>query len=405
LVIKLTENKKLCFPDSGMLEADVLAALQRKIENHTGYTRRAKFPGLAHAWRPSLGLEVYKMFIGYYPRPDHLQQEAVDMIVDFLGSKDATGDIVAGGTEANTMAVRAAFITSGRKSGSNLLIPETVHPWSFQRACDLMSIELNVVPVDKKTWTVDPKIMEEHINENTIGLVGSFGTVLEGAVDPIPELAQVAKKHGIYMHTDACWGGFIIPFAKRVIKGPIPDFDFRVDGVCSVSADPHKLLYVPQPGGGIFYRNEELRTQASFRTTLGTVGELRFHEVVTSYSKASSVPALWAQLKYYGREGYTKLAEELMKVTINLGKEIPETIPGFELMIDPKLNQLGFITESDPIKLHDELIARGWGGYNPVYDASVDPRCFRLIISAGIGPYLEDFMKDLKEVNAELLKK
>lgn len=59
-------------------------------------------------------------------------------------------------------------------------------------------------------------------------------------MDDIEAIAALGTKHGIPVHVDACLGGFLIPFMKRA-GYPLKPFDFRVNGVTSISADPHKV--------------------------------------------------------------------------------------------------------------------------------------------------------------------
>lgn len=52
--------------------------------------------------------------------------------------------------------------------------------------------------------------------------------------------SQVAQQKGVLCHSDACLGGFVLPFARK-LGYPIPDFDFSVPGVTSMSVDTHKF--------------------------------------------------------------------------------------------------------------------------------------------------------------------
>lgn len=61
-------------------------------------------------------------------------------------------------------------------------------------------------------------------------------------MDNIQAIAALGLKHNIPVHVDACLGGFLVPFMKRA-GYPLPPFDFRLKGVTSISADPHKVIY------------------------------------------------------------------------------------------------------------------------------------------------------------------
>jgi len=70
-------------------------------------------------------------------------------------------------------------------------------------------------------------------------LVGSAPNFPDGAIDPIFDLGQLAKKHKIGLHVDCCLGSFLMPFLKRTDRS-LPNFDFTVDGVTAISCDTHK---------------------------------------------------------------------------------------------------------------------------------------------------------------------
>lgn len=83
------------------------------------------------------------------------------------------------------------------------------------------------------------EIVALYSNPNTIMLVGSAPNFPDGAVDPIFDLGQLAKKYKIGLHVDCCLGSFLMPFLKRTDRN-LPNFDFSVDGVTAISCDIHK---------------------------------------------------------------------------------------------------------------------------------------------------------------------
>ena len=94
-------------------------------------------------------------------------------------------------------------------------------------------------------------------------VVGSAPQYPQGVIDPIPEIAELAATVGANCHVDACMGGFVLPFAERLGRD-VPPWDFRVDGVHSISADIHKLGYAPKGVSVILHRTKELRRYQTF---------------------------------------------------------------------------------------------------------------------------------------------
>lgn len=87
---------------------------------------------------------------------------------------------------------------------------------------------------------------------DTVMLVGSAPAYPHGVVDPIPELADLALRRGLWLHVDACVGGYIAPFAK-MLGTDIPNFDFSLPGVTSISADLHKYGYTAKGASAVLY--------------------------------------------------------------------------------------------------------------------------------------------------------
>src|SRR6185436_20682036 len=96
------------------------------------------------------------------------------------------------------------------------------------------------------------------ITPNTVLLVGSATTYPQGVVDPIDEIAALAQARGLYCHVDACLGGFLLPWAKR-LGHEVPAFDFEVPGVTSLSADLHKYGYAAKGASLLLHRDAQMR--------------------------------------------------------------------------------------------------------------------------------------------------
>lgn len=99
-------------------------------------------------------------------------------------------------------------------------------------------------PVDENGRVVVSEV-RKLMNSNTVLLVGSAPTFPQSVIDPIEELAALAKEHGCGMHVDACLGGYILPFFAKL--GYVKEkFDFTLEGVTAMSADLHKFGFGPK---------------------------------------------------------------------------------------------------------------------------------------------------------------
>jgi tyrosine decarboxylase/aspartate 1-decarboxylase len=381
-----------------MIDAELFSILREQTKNDA-WVRNLTIMNMSHDY-PSIAIKLYTEFLETDMGQLHefqgllkLEREAIHMLVDFFGDPSATGDVTSGGTEGNILAMRAAKKLHP-KTKPNMIAPVTAHP-SFDKGAELMGIELRRVPVNHESWIVDPKAMEEKIDENTVGLIASCGTAGEGVIDPIPEVAKIAKRHDVCLHVDAAWGGFICPFWKELGMSGIPDFDFGLDGVTTISADPHKMLAVPMSCGGIFFKTQEIREKVVFNLNMGGV-KYTNPGIIGSRSGAPSV-ALWGVIKSLGYKGFLETARITLRVTQELIDGV-KSIPGLGILVDPKINLVAITTKLPVNKVYSAMWNRGW----KMYALTEDPSCFRLIPMPQVAPSVGRFLDDLRNVVKEM---
>ena len=115
---------------------------------------------------------------------------------------------------------------------------------AFHKSAHLFGMRAVTTPVGDD-WRADVDAMAAAVGPRTVLVVGSAPSYPQGVVDPIPAIAELAASVDANCHVDACMGGFVLPFAERLGRDVAP-WDFRVDGVHSISADVHKLGYSPE---------------------------------------------------------------------------------------------------------------------------------------------------------------
>lgn len=184
---------------------------------------------------------------------------------------------------------------------------------SVDKACDLMSIRLIKVPMDPITFKCDPRAVARAISRNTILIYASAPSFAQGAIDPVEELAALAKRHGVGLHVDCCLGGFVLPFAAK-LGYAIPAFDFTVDGVTSMSLDTHKYGYALKGTSVVLYRTPELRSYQYFCYPRWT-GGLYTTPTLAGSRSGGLIAQCWASLVCLGYEGYSANAKLVMDAT------------------------------------------------------------------------------------------
>ena len=182
------------------------------------------------------------------------------------GDESVVGNFTSGGTESILMAVKTARdYCRPKKPGitePEMLMPATAHA-AFHKAAKYFDVKPVLVPVDGNTFKADVAAIRQAITENTILMVGSAPSYAHGVVDPIEELAALAREHDLLFHTDACVGGFMLPYLNQLGE-TIPKFGFDVPGVTSLSMDLHKYGYTPKNASVVLYRDKSIRRKQIF---------------------------------------------------------------------------------------------------------------------------------------------
>jgi sphinganine-1-phosphate aldolase len=164
-----------------------------------------------------------------------------------------------------------------------MVLPKTAHA-AFHKAAHYLSVKPVLVDIDPQTFKVRAEDMEKAITENTILLVASAPSYSQGVIDPIKEIGEIAQKHNLLFHVDACVGGVHLSFMRKM-GYDIPDFDFSVPGVTSISTDLHKYGYAAKGCSVIMYRSKDIRKYQIFACT-DTTGYTLINPTVLSTKSA-----------------------------------------------------------------------------------------------------------------------
>lgn len=342
-----------------------------------------------------VALEAYSMFLesnlgdpGLFPGTKDLEDEVITILGDMLGKPGVYGHIITGGTEANLMAVRAARNLSEIKD-AEIIVPKSAH-FSFKKAAEMLCLSLKEAELDEN-YRVDLTSVEDLISDRTVAVVGVAGTTELGKIDPILGLSEICMDNDIYLHVDAAFGGFSIPFLRDA-GYDLPEFDFKIPGVSSITIDPHKMGLAPIPTGGILFRHRKYLESMSIETPYLT--EDRQSTIVGTRTGASTA-ATWALLKHLGRDGYRKIATRCMELTDFLADGIEKA--GFELVTEPELNIVAFHSPKMTMdEISQGMMDKGW-----LPSVSAYPAAIRIIVMPHIKKeHLLNFLSDLTDLKS-----
>lgn len=302
-----------------------------------------------------------------WPSLSKFEAEIVSMTAAMLGGAplDVTpaagrvvGTVTSGGTESIVLAMKA-YRDRARKDRSagrvSVVVPGSAHA-AFDKAAELLGMDVVRVPVGAD-YRADVRAMRQAISSHTVLLVGSAPSFPHGTIDPIGELSALAIEKGLGLHVDACLGAFVLPWARR-LGYAIPDFDFGLPGVTSISADTHKYGYAAKGTSVILYRGEELRRFQYFVTS-DWPGGLYFSPTLAGSRSGGLSAACWASLLSVGESGYLEATQSILETARVIRSGI-EAIPELYVLGDP-LWVIAFASRSlDIYRVLDALGERGW---------------------------------------------
>lgn len=351
----------------------------------------------------SLLKEAYALFLHEnglsplaFPSLRRFENEVVAMTAGLLGGDgEVAGNMTSGGTESILLAVKTARDMARKERGitaPEMVLPVTAHP-AFEKAARYFNVKPVRIPVDSD-FRADPEAARRAVTENTILMVGSAPAYPHGVIDPIEELAAVAREKNICFHVDACLGGFLLPFLRK-LGHPVPDFDFRVPGVTSLSADVHKYGYAAKGASVILYRTRDIR-KYQFTVVTDWQGGVYASPTMPGTRPGGAIAAAWAILNYLGEEGYLHLAEKVMKTTRALIEGI-NSITGLYVLGKPAMSVFAFTSdELNVYALGSAMQARGWH-----LDALQLPPCLHVMVTAAHENVVEEFLADLRDAVRE----
>lgn len=294
-----------------------------------------------------------------YPSVLQMELDVIAMAADLLGTSPDAGAVTSGGTESIFLSVQVARDHARQTrsiSEPQLLTADTAHP-AFAKAAKYLDIEHVKVPVGAD-GRADVEAMEASVGDRTALIVGSAPCYPYGVIDPISDLARLASERGILFHTDACLGGWLLPWWERLGE-PVMPWDFRVPGVTSISADVHKYGYTFKGASVVLYRSREL-LQHQFFWYDEWPGGLYAPGTSAGTRSAAPIAGAWAAINHLGVDGYLRLADVVRRTTRKFSEGI-ESIDGLRLTHAPDMSLFEFGSDSHDIAaIGDVMDDRGW---------------------------------------------
>jgi tyrosine decarboxylase/aspartate 1-decarboxylase len=383
--------------EEGLEKKEILKILDEKLKIDYSYDS-GSILGSMNSEPLEIGKEVYLKYIsknlgdpGLFLGTAALEEEVVREIGELFGGQNIIGTFTTGGSEANIIAMRIAKKLRPDIKKPEIILSSSAH-LSFDKGSDLLGIKLKKAKL-KEDYTLDLVHFESLINENTCAVVGIAGTTSLGLVDPIEKIGSLIEGRNIFLHVDAAFGGFVLPFLP-MLNYKILEWDFSVKSVNSITADPHKMGLGIIPSGGIFLRDQNILDRTGFEIPYLAGGNFKHFHIVGTRT-GGPIIAFWAIMKFLGIKGFKEMIKRCMKNTQYLTDRISE-IKGIKLATNPVMNIVGITTENgDSIcEIDEELRKRKW-----MLGKFTDFNLIRIVIMPHVQKkHLSNFCDDLERI-------
>ncbi len=305
---------------------------------------------------------AFNKYAGIYyagPGPVKLENSLIRWMCEIIGfPKSALGNLTSGGSVATLIAVATARdaknITSKNIGKSVIYLTKQAHH-SVEKAIRISGLSeaiIRYIPMTedfKMNTDVLRKTVNNDKNEslNPFLVVSAAGTTDTGAIDPLDDIAEIAKQNNMWMHTDAAYGGFfiLIDSEKKKLKG--------IEKSDSVTIDPHKGLFLSYGLGAVLIKdvnalNNTHKYQANYmQDKVETFSEPSPADLSPELTKHFRGLRMWLPLKLFGLNPFKAALEEKLLLTRYFYEEIQKI--GFEVGPFPDLSVMiyRFVPENE----------------------------------------------------------
>ncbi len=398
----------MTFPDTGQAIDQVLPRLRSYADTDTPWHAKKMFIGGSYFGGDEI-LNASNMAAGVYqnhnalyagrvfPGLVEIEQQIISMLLNLYNAPpSAIGSLTGGGTESLLLAVMSALNRAksmGKQGPFDVIIPESAHP-GFDKAAHLLG--LNAIRLTSSdAYRADIEQIKASIGPNAIFLAASAPSFPFGITDPVDELAIIAKKHRLWLHVDACHGGFVLPFANQ-LGYAIPDFDFSVDGVTSLSVDLHKLGYANKGASALLLA--DVKNEKYQRYTFDNWPGGRYSTMGLMGSRsAGGMASAWAMMQILGQPGYREIVSEILTARDRLINGLTD-IQGIRVLGNPDAYLIAFSSDTaDIMALSEGMLSKGW-----LTGHLTRPKAIHLFLDRENVTSISEFLEDLSDTMVEV---
>ncbi len=346
-------------PESGHRMAAILGRLRPAVAksfNTAGPGYLAFIPGggipaAALADFVACSVNRYVGVTAASPALARIEATVIDWLASLMGYTSGAGGILtSGGSLSNLTAVvaaRAAKLPDDFLSGVLYLSEEThLSVVKAARIAGFSERNLRWIPVDAR-FRLIPERLEVAVREDAgrglrpFLVVANVGTTNTGAVDPLPDILEIARRHDLWVHADAAYGGFfrLVPGGEALMP--------EVERCDSITLDPHKGLFLPYGTGCLLVRDLESLRRAHqgaagyLQDVAAGLGEVNFTDISPELSRDFRGLRVWLPIQLHGLGAFRQQLQEKLELTRWAYRELKDD-PLFEMLDEPQLSVVAF---------------------------------------------------------------
>jgi aromatic-L-amino-acid decarboxylase len=300
--------------------------------------------------------------------PSQVELQVLRWFADWVGYPESSaGALVSGGSAANMTALACAREALAGSMSDRLVayVSDQTHS-SFARAARLLGFrpdQVRVLPSDTSFRLAPARVaaaMDADVRAGRTPLIvaATAGSTNTGAIDPLPELAELCHDRGVWLHVDAAYGGFAVLTERG--RGALPGLELAD----SLTLDPHKWLYQPFECGCLLVREGDLLRRAFAitpdylrDTEVHDDGEVNFADLGLQLTRGTRALKVWLSLRFFGLEAFRTAIDRALDLA-ELARARIEASEAFELAAPPSLGIVCFRRRFDDTDDEQELERR-----------------------------------------------